>query len=88
MRKNANRRVLKESNWKKYIGSSKETLGLVVASKSIIHLCSNKRTSTYLEQKELFCRGAIESNEYRNANIGGKFYDNCLDGLLEYEKRK
>ena len=86
MRKNARRVSTKESNWKTYVGSSKLNAGLVIASKEILHLCSNKRTATYMEHKELFCRGAIESNLYNNANIGGKFFDSCLNGLLTYEK--
>jgi hypothetical protein len=88
MRKNAKRVSRKESNWKTYVGSSKLNAGLAIALKEILHLCSNKRSSTYLEHKELFCRGAIESRLYNNANIGGKFFDNCLDGLLTYEKIK
>lgn len=86
MRKNARRVSTKESNWKTYVGSSKLNAGLIIASKEILHLCSNKRTATYMEHKELFCREAIESNLYNNANIGGKFFDNCLNGLLTYEK--
>ena len=86
MRKNAVRRALKQSNWKTYTGSSQENVGLEIALKEILHLCSNKRTATYMEHKELFCRGAIESNLYNNANIGGKFFDSCLNGLLTYEK--
>ena len=86
MRKNAVRRVLKQSNWKTYIGSSKENVGLEIALKTILHLCSNKRSASYLETKELFTRGAIEGSEYNNLNISGRYYSNCLDGLLTYEK--
>lgn len=88
MRKNAVRRVLKQSNWKTYIGSSKENVGLEIALKTILHLCSNKRSSTYLEAKEILSRGALENDKYNNANCLGKFFKgNCLEGLLEYEKK-
>ena len=83
MRKNAVRRVTKESKWKTYEGSTKLSDGLTIQSKVITHLCTDKRSMTYLEQKELFLVDAIMNKEYLNENIGGKFFDNCLDGLYE-----
>lgn len=83
MRANAKRLVLTESNWKKYDGSSSFNDGKVILSKEILHLCTNKRTATYLECRELFARGAIENEEYNNQNILGKFFSNCLDGLRD-----
>ena len=83
MRKNAVRKVTKESKWKTYEGSTKLSEGLTIQSKVITHLCTDKRSMTYLEQKELFLVDAIMNKEYLNENIGGKFFDNCLDGLYE-----
>lgn len=82
MRVNAKRMVLKESNWKTYGGSSINNEGKKAIGKDILHLCSNRRAATYLEAKELFSRGAIESDEYNNQNILGKFFITVLDGKL------
>jgi hypothetical protein len=81
MRVNAKRTSLKESNWRKYAGSSQFSIGREIETKEILYLCTNKRTATYLEARELFNRSALESDTYLNKNILGKFYDNCLDGL-------
>ena len=83
MRKNAKRLKLVESKWKSYVGSSKNTADKKIKSKTILHLCSNKRTATYLEAKEILCRSALESDMYLNQNCLGKFYENCLDGLVK-----
>jgi len=66
-----------------YEGSSKETEGYTIAAKEIVYQCSNKMSSTYLEAMLLFSENALVDPEYLNSNILGKFYDNCLDGLIE-----
>jgi len=81
MRSNAVRKILKESNWRSYNGSSKLTEGKTIYSKVILHLTTDKRTMTYLEQKELFKVDAATNPLYVNENIGGKFFDNAMDGL-------
>lgn len=81
MRSNAVRRVTRESKWREYEGSSKLTEGLTIKTKVITHLCTDKRSMTYLEQKELFAVDAAVNDEFVNKNIGGKFFSNCLDGL-------
>jgi len=83
MRSNAVRRVLKESNWKSYKGSSKLTEDKVILNKVILYLTTSKRTMTYLEQRELFSVDAAANPSYVNENIGGKFFDNALEGLYE-----
>jgi hypothetical protein len=83
MRSNAVRKVVKESKWRDYEGSSKLTKDKVILSKVILYLTTSKRTMTYLEQRELFQIDAATNPNYVNENIGGKFYDNCLDGLYE-----
>ena len=85
MRSNAVRRKLKESNWKTYEGSSKLTEGKTIKSKVILYLTTDKRSMTFLEQRELFHTGAIFQDNYLNQNIGGKFFDNALDGLYTGE---
>lgn len=85
MRVNAKRMVMTEHKWKEYEGSSKLTDGKIIQSKVILHLCTNKRSMTYLEVKELMVREALESDTYLNNNINGNWFDNCLDGLYEEE---
>jgi hypothetical protein len=81
-RKNAVRTKVAENKWKSYTGSSKLTEGLEIETKEILAWCSNQRTMTYLENKYLFGYGVLESCAYLNENIGGKFWSNCLDGLI------
>jgi hypothetical protein len=84
MRKNAKRIVRKDLPFVKYTGSSKYNEGKELVSKEILHLCSNKRTATYLEVKEMIVRGSVEPDSgYNNENILGKFFNNCLDGLIK-----
>ena len=80
-RVNAKRIVWKESDWKKYVGSSKEAKGKTVMSKVILELAVSKRALTYLETKLLFDRNVLFDDKCLNGNILGKFYDNVLDPL-------
>ena len=88
MRSNAVRKVLTESKWKTYEGSSKLSKGKTIKTKVIMHLTKDKRSMTYLEQKELMAVNATVNKSYLNENIGGKFFDNCLDGVLDYNPKE
>ena len=67
--------ISKESNWKTYKGSSKNTVGLKIKEQHIIHLCPTKRNMTYMETKILFANDVLsEDNKFVNDNILGKFY--------------
>ena len=83
MRKNARRVVEKVLPWREYEGSSENTKGLEIHSKVITHLCTSKRTLTYLEERELFKVDAPANKDYINETIGRRYYDNCLDGVYE-----
>jgi hypothetical protein len=73
-KKNTKRRkiVRKESDWKKYYGSSKSLLsdieiyGKEHFRRTILHLCKNKSQATYYEAKEQFKRGCLESDKWYN----------------------
>ena len=60
------------SNWQTYYGSSAEltkdvlSLGQENFSREIIHLCHSKGECGYLEAKEQFIRGVMESDDYYN----------------------
>ena len=82
IRKNYKRIELKDIPFDKYKGSSILTVDMNIASKEILYCCSSKRTSAYIETRELMIRKALESDNYVNANISGKYFDNCLDGLI------
>ena len=83
IRKNYKRVEHKDIPFAKYIGSSSENEGKTVVKKEIIFQCSNKQTASYLEVKLLFITGAIEQDGYNNKNISGRYFDNCLSGLLQ-----
>lgn len=76
------RKVVVESDWRKYIGSSKnedlnESLKngeITVVSKSILKFCESLWEMTYYETKHLFERDCILDENYYNNNILGKFY--------------
>lgn len=82
VRKNYKRVELKDMPFANYTGSSQENKDKVIDYKVILYLTSNKRTATYLEVRELMERRALEGDHLTNKNISGRFFDNCLDGLL------
>jgi len=65
-----------ESNWRKYIGSSKEAKARknMITKREILHFCRNKKYLSYMETKELFCREVLENENYINDNINGSYY--------------
>lgn len=58
-----------ESDWKEYWSSSEElkqdvqTIGQEFFTREIIHLCSTKGTTNYLEAKEQFVHGVLEDKD-------------------------
>ena len=73
-RKNKRRHTV-ESDWQDYYGSSDlltedvNTLGKEKFKREIIHLCKSKGECNYLEAKEQFARGVLESDDYYNGHI-------------------
>lgn len=76
------KKVVKESDWLDYYGSSKEIKELVETSspedfeRRILMFVSSKKLLTYYETKLLFEKKVLEgdSGNYLNDNILGKFY--------------
>jgi hypothetical protein len=72
--------VQKESDWKKYYGSEEFIKQKIKEDKQeeftreIIQLVPNKKLLTYYECKYQFVYGVLESEEWLNTNILGKFY--------------
>ena len=79
-RKSLTTTILKESDWKIYYGSEEYIKQKIKEGKQdeftrkIIHLVNNKKLLTYFECKYQFTYGVLESQEYLNSNILGKFY--------------
>jgi len=73
-------KIVTESDWKTYYGSHKDILKLVKEGKKqdfkreILMCVESKKLLTYYECKLLFEKDVLESDDYINSNILGKFY--------------
>jgi len=69
------RRHTVESDWQDYYGSSDlltedvDKLGKEQFTREILHLCKSKGECNYIEAKEQFARGVLESDDYYNGHI-------------------
>ena len=66
--------VTRESDWRKYTGSSKETEGKVLVSKEILNFYPDRINLTYAEIEEMIKRDVLRDDRYLNGNCLGKFY--------------
>jgi hypothetical protein len=79
-RKSTTQTIQKESDWKTYYGSEEFIKQKIKEGKQeeftreIIHFVPNKKLLTYFECKYQFQLGVLESNEWLNTNILGKFF--------------
>ena len=73
--KGKKKKIKVPSDWQTYYGSSAEVtkdvlqLGHDCFRREIIHLCVSKGECGYLEAKEQFIRGALETDDYYNTWI-------------------
>jgi hypothetical protein len=73
--KKKKKRILVESDWKTYYGSSNalqkdiNEIGKINFRRVILHLCTSKSECSYLEMKEQVERNAILSDKYYNDQI-------------------
>jgi len=72
-RKKTYKRVLRETNWRKYEGSHDST-GYTIKSKTILRLCKTKRELTFREAEIMFKRDVLFDDKCLNKNILGKFF--------------
>lgn len=90
--KTKNRRKLKESDWKKYYGSSadlKEELkkhGPENFKRTILHLCETKWAMSYMETLEQFRRSVLFDDEYHNGIIHVRINKCPVDLKEKYKK--
>lgn len=74
IRKNYKRVELKNHSFVKYTGSTKLADGLEIVKREILELCSSKLGLAYQETKYLFNKNVLETDEYINENIMGKYF--------------
>jgi hypothetical protein len=74
------KQIVKESDWKTYYGSEDFIKTLIKENKhseftrEIIQLVYNKKLLTYFECKYQFTYGVLESTDWINNNVLGKFF--------------
>jgi len=74
------KKVIKESDWKEYYGSSEKMKTLVNGGESadfdrtILQFVSTKKLLTYYEAELLFRKDVLNDDTYINDNILAKFY--------------
>jgi len=85
-----NRKVVSESDWMDYYGSSEEVKSLVEEfgrdrfSRRIIRLCKTTAEMSYYEMKEQLNNDVLlRPTEYYNAFVGGKIHRNHLKHLIK-----
>ena len=85
--KGKKKKVKVQSDWQTYYGSSAELtkdvlqLGQDKFSRKILHLCLSKGDCGYLEAKEQFMNGALESDDYYNTWIMVRVRKSHLKGI-------
>ena len=86
--KKRKRRSFKESDWKKYCGSSEavkmlvEENGLDHFDREILYLCKSKGELNYIELREQIIREVLlKPDEYHNAFVGGKIHRGHIKAL-------
>ena len=76
-----------ESDWRDYYGSSPnltadiEQLGKDKFTREILHYCKSKAHTSYLEAKEQFVNGVLESDNYYNTWIMVRVRKSHIKGL-------
>ena len=86
------RRVVSESDWESYYGSSEEVKALVEEfgtqrfTRKILRLCKTTAETSYYELKEQVINDVLlKPDEYYNAFVGGKIHRNHLKHLQKTE---
>lgn len=69
-----------ENNWKTYSGSSTDLENYTIKSKEILEFAYNKTQLRYLEEKHLFKNDVLESDNFINQNIGGRYFKSKIQG--------
>ena len=72
--------VVKESDWKTYYGSANEIKSAPKDhyKRYLLKLCKSSKELTYFELKYQFLYGVLESDEWINDNLQGRFFKKDL----------
>ena len=87
--KTRKRKVVKESDWMTYYGSSEEVkmiveeMGASNFDREIIHLCDKKGEMSYIEAKLQFDYGVLLSDDWYNGIVNCKIHKSHVKGLRE-----
>jgi hypothetical protein len=86
--KKRKRKIIKESDWQSYHGSSEEVKTLVEEcgtdrfERKILHLCDSLGEMSYIEMREQIVRDVLlKPDEYYNAFVGGRIHRNHVKNL-------
>jgi hypothetical protein len=81
-----------DSDWQEYYGSSDELnsdiekLGKENFKREILHYCTSKSETSYLEAKEQFERKVLETNEYYNGHIQVRVHGSHIIKKIKAQK--
>lgn len=81
-------RTTVESDWRDYYGSSVELtkdielIGRGWFRREILYYCDSKAECSYLEAREQFSRGVLESNDYYNGQISVRVHGSHILGRI------
>lgn len=74
------KKVITESDWKKYFGSEPtlkedvKSLGPEAFTREILHVCTHKKQTTYQELRYQILNGCLESQNCYNSQLLGKIW--------------
>lgn len=94
-RRQKNKKVIRtrvESDWREYWSSSPEVKQLVEQEgtdnfvREVLVFADTKGQLNYLEEKFLYCVGALESENWLNSNIRSKMYKRNILNKLDTEE--
>jgi hypothetical protein len=77
-----------DSDWRDYYGSSEELskdvniLGKENFTREILHYCTSKALTSYLEAKEQFDRKVLETKDYYNGHISVRVHGSHIIGKI------
>ena len=94
-RRQKNKKIIRtrvESDWREYWSSSPEVKQLVEQEgtdnfvREVLVFADTKGQLNYLEEKFLYCVGALESEDWLNSNIRSKMYKRNILNKLDTEE--
>ena len=94
-RRQKNKKIIRsrvESDWREYWSSSPDVKLLIEAEgtdnfvREVLVFAQSKGQLNYLEEKFLYCVGALESEHWLNSNIRSKMYKRNILNKLDIEE--